>query len=342
MSRTTKSTTKKRLLGALTAILIAGTTTLAGGAPAQAVTAPVGTGSAQEIRNQHSSMCLDNWDSGTQPGTEVRQYTCGEGDVQRWAVTDLGTGYAEIKNVLSGLCLDNLNAATAPGSPVALWTCNGGTNQQWRITDVGGGANIVNRQNELCLEIPGYDQIDGTAASQWTCNGGKNQRWVSSDPTWQKITWSLERSSNPSADELDAYDKITYAMDRAVERYNRLDNIHRHLTVSYAPWVETADGNISGSIRFGWNRGYMQEGTALHEMSHTFGVGQSNAFFNKCQYGGWDSALPLLRTWDGSGANINCSGVHIYPYGLNYNNEFSGQNFDRHVKLVQSMLTDGM
>ncbi|AOX44902.1 RICIN domain-containing protein [Microbacterium sp. BH-3-3-3] len=310
--------------------------------PAQAVTAPIGTGTAQEIRNQHSSMCLDNWDSGTLPGTEVRQYSCGEGDVQRWAVRDLGNGYAEIKNVLSGLCLDNLDSATATGSPVGLWTCSGDANQQWQISDVGGGATVINRHSQLCLENPAWAQTDGSPVSQWTCNGGKNQRWVFSDPTWQKITYTLERSSNPSADEVDAYARITDAMDRAVARYNRLDNIHRHLTVSYNTGVQTADATLSGSIRFGVNRAYMEEGTALHEMAHTFGVGTSNAFWNNCQYGGWSSAQPLLQTWDGPGATINCGGGHMWPYGLNYNSEYGGQAFDRHVKLVQAMLTDGM
>ncbi|ROQ59122.1 ricin-type beta-trefoil lectin protein [Rathayibacter sp. PhB152] len=342
MSRTVKSTIKTRLLGTMTAALIASLTTLGFAAPAEAATAPVGVGAAQEIRNQHSSMCLDDFDFVTQPGAEVRQWSCSEATNQRWQIRDLGTGYAEIKNVFSNLCLDDYNFGTTPGAEVRQWTCTGATNQQWQITDVGGGSSqILNRHSNLCLDDKDFAQTDGAAIQQWTCTGSKVQRWSITDPTVQKMTYALVRSANPSADELDAYARITDAMDRAVARYNRLSNIDRFYTVYYVPGVPTADANPNGTIRFGADRGYMQEGTALHELSHTVGVGY-DAFVDRCQNNGWTSALPLLRTWDGPTATINCGGGHMWPYGLNYNPEYTELGFERHVKLVQSMLSDGM
>jgi len=342
MHRTTKSHPSQRMIGALIAAVV-GLTTLGFSTPASAATAPVGTGAAQEIRNQHSSMCLDDYEFNTQPGAEVRQWSCGESTNQLWQVTDLGTGYAEIKNKHSNLCLDNFNFGTAPGSEVRQWSCNGSTAQQWRITAVGGGyAEIANRHSNLCLDDKDFAQLDGSVVQQWTCTGAKVQRWALTDPSVQKITYTLNRSATPTADEADAYARITDAMDRAVARYNRLNNISRHLTVSYSPGTPTADANIYGQMRFGSNRTYMVEGTAMHEMAHTVGVGTSTGFNQNCQNNGWFSAQALLRTWDGPNATLNCAGYHFYPYGLNYSNEFSELNFERHAKLVQSMLSDGM
>ncbi|MCJ1697760.1 RICIN domain-containing protein [Rathayibacter caricis] len=341
MPRTTKSSLRSRLLGLLAAAAVIGVTTLGVSAPAEAAT--IGAGTAQEIRNQHSSLCLDDYGFDTSPGAEVRQWSCTEASNQRWEVLDLGTGFAQIKNNYSGLCLDDFGFATTAGSEVRQWSCNGNTAQQWRIGDVGAGySEIVNRHSGLCLDNTAFGQVDGAAIQQWTCNGNTAQRWRISDPAVQKITYTLSRSSNPSADELDAYARITDAMDRAVARYNRLNNIDRHLWVSYVPGVQTADATINGNIRFGSNRGFMQEGTALHEMSHTVGVGTAWMFDNNCQNNGWASAVPLLRTWDGPGATLNCGGGHMWPYGLNYSNEYNELNFERHTKLVQAMLSDGM
>ncbi len=343
MSRTTTSTTRPRLIAALTTAATVALSILALGSPLAASAAPVGTGSNQEIRNSHSSMCLDDFQFATNPGAEVRQVSCGETANQLWVVTDLGNGFAEIKNKHSNLCLDDFNFGTVPGSEVRQWTCNGATVQQWAITDVGGGqSEIKNRHSNLCLDNKDFAQTDGAPVQQWTCNGAKVQRWALTDPSVAKITYSLARSANPSADEQDAYARITDAMDRAVARYNRLNNIHRHLNVSYVPGVPTADATIYGNIRFGSNRGFMQEGTALHEMSHTVGVGTASMFDQNCRNNGWTSALPLLRTWDGPDAVINCGGQHMWPYGLNYSNEYSELNFERHTKLVQAMLSDGM
>lgn len=115
------------------------------------------------------------------------------------------------------------------------------------------------------------------------------------------ITYTLVRAADPSADQLDAYARITDAMNRAVSRYNRLLDLDRHLTVYYQPGVPTAEGSINGDIRFGENRGFMQERTALHEISHTLGTGTSNGWYQLCQNGVWAGpiATALIRSWDG-------------------------------------------
>jgi hypothetical protein len=106
------------------------------------------------------------------------------------------------------------------------------------------------------------------------------------------ITWSLVRASNPTEDQRTAYDAITRAMNAAVARYNNLSDLGKTITVRYEPGVPTADGNINGTIRFGSNRSYMNERTALHEIAHTIGVGTSS---------GW-SRLGGSGTWTGGQA----------------------------------------
>lgn len=157
------------------------------------------------------------------------------------------------------------------------------------------------------------------------------------------IDWQLQRAENPSEDQSDAYARIEAAMNAAVARYNNLaPGAAKSITVQYEPSVETADGNFAGNIRFGANRSYMNERTSLHEISHTLGVGQTQAFDDRCAANDWPSATPLLESWDGAGARINCGGGHIWPYGLNYDDEWSETNADRHCELLNAMLADGL
>ncbi|MEO3749897.1 hypothetical protein [Streptomyces sp. B6B3] len=157
------------------------------------------------------------------------------------------------------------------------------------------------------------------------------------------ISWTLVRAQNPTQDQLAAYDLITSAMNAAVARYNNLSDLGKSITVHYEPGVPTADGNINGTIRFG-NRAYMTERTALHEIAHTIGVGTSGSWGSLSSGGTWRGAqaTTLVRQYDGSGASISCGGGHFWPYGLNYENEFSQTNADRHVEIVEAMVADGL
>ncbi|KAH7378426.1 hypothetical protein DE146DRAFT_730983 [Phaeosphaeria sp. MPI-PUGE-AT-0046c] len=156
------------------------------------------------------------------------------------------------------------------------------------------------------------------------------------------ISWSLARASNPTADQTDAYARINDAMTKAVARYGRYSQVSKSIRVAYAPGVPTAEANFNGDLRFGSNRAYMTERTAMHEISHTLGIGQTAAFDRKCAAGDWKTALPLLRKWDGASAKINCGGSHIWPYGLNYETEWSETNAVRHVQLIDAMIKDGL
>ncbi|WP_020137037.1 hypothetical protein [Streptomyces sp. 351MFTsu5.1] len=158
------------------------------------------------------------------------------------------------------------------------------------------------------------------------------------------VTWTLERASNPTADQQSAYTQITSAMNAAVNRYNNVSDLGKSVTVRYDPSVPTADGNINGTIRFGSDRAYMTERTALHEIAHTIGVGTSAGWSRLGGSGTWTGtqATALVRQFDGSSAKLSTGGGHFWPYGLNYENEFSGTAADRHVRIVEAMVRDGL
>ncbi|WP_330292651.1 hypothetical protein [Streptomyces sp. NBC_00576] len=158
------------------------------------------------------------------------------------------------------------------------------------------------------------------------------------------ITWSLVRASSPTADQQSAYNQITTAMNAAVSRYNNLSDLGKSITVRYEPGVPTADGSLNGTIRFGSNRSYMNERTALHEIAHTIGVGTSSGWSSLGGSGTWTGtqATALVRQFDGSSAKLSTGGGHFWPYGLNYDNEFSGTAADRHVRIVAAMKNDGL
>lgn len=158
------------------------------------------------------------------------------------------------------------------------------------------------------------------------------------------ISWTLVRAANPTQDQQSAYNLITSAMNAAVARYNNLSDLGKNITVRYEPGVPTADGNLNGTIRFGSNRSYMNERTALHEIAHTVGVGTSAGWSRLGGSGTWTGARAavLVRQYDGSSAKISTGGGHFWPYGLNYDNEYSGTAADRHVRIVAAMVGDGL
>jgi hypothetical protein len=114
--------------------------------------------------------------------------------------------------------------------------------------------------------------------------------------------------------------------------------------------VQTVDGNINGSIRFGSNTSYMEYTRAMHEISHTVGVGTAS---------NWMSFLPTpadgsTRVWTGSNATaelraitgkatdvINGDTQHFWPYGLNYVTEVKSEaDVIDHCRIVMALRKD--
>ena len=156
------------------------------------------------------------------------------------------------------------------------------------------------------------------------------------------ISYELARSAMPSAAEQAAYDKISAAMDRALEIYNCYTNFSLKIRVSYVPSVQTADGNTNGSIRFG-SSDSMNYITAMHETSHTLGVGGGK--FQPLIVDGiftGPQATQELRTLTGDpSAELHGDNQHFWPYGLNYTSEVKGmEDLIRHCKIIIAMRKD--
>ena len=154
------------------------------------------------------------------------------------------------------------------------------------------------------------------------------------------VSYTLHKSANPSADEQDAYKRITAVMDSAVKLYNTYSNLTKFINVYYAPGVPTAEASSNGDLRFGENRNYMVVPTAMHEMGHTMGIGTTSEYAATCVDGVFrdDKVQAKLREMDGPSAELHCDRQHIWPYGLNQASEAkSEQDLVNHVILVETI-----
>ena len=155
-----------------------------------------------------------------------------------------------------------------------------------------------------------------------------------------EVTYTLHKSANPTADEQDAYKRITAVMDSAVKLYNTYSNLSKFINVYYSPGVPTAEASSNGDLRFGENRSYMVVPTAMHEMAHTMGVGTTSEYAATCVDGVFrdDKVQAKLREMDGPNAELHCDRQHIWPYGLNQASEAkSEKDLINHVILVETI-----
>lgn len=149
----------------------------------------------------------------------------------------------------------------------------------------------------------------------------------------------------------DVVDLLTEAMDQATYYYNCYADLSQNLTIKYNEGVPTAEGNVDGQISFGKDRGYMQVATAMHEISHSLGVG----------YYPWQELITDGR-WTGAAVvefmmnlppeqkdpdmysqrdYITCDSQHFWPYGLNQASEYQSEwSLINNVRIVAAMHVD--
>jgi hypothetical protein len=133
--------------------------------------------------------------------------------------------------------------------------------------------------------------------------------------------------------------QIEVSIAEAVGLYNKRGSFNKHLYVYYEPTVPTADGNYNGTIRFGGQR---TTRVALHEISHTLGVGTHGAWSGLISGGIFTGSYTTaqVEAFDGLGSRIYADGIHFWNYGLNYETEDSFINRFRHVRIVANILCD--
>jgi predicted alpha-1,2-mannosidase len=116
-----------------------------------------------------SSLCVDDSNSSTTPGSAVQIYTCNGSDAQSWTIAPNGTISA------LGLCLDVWQSGTTNGTPIDLYTCNGTGAQDWTT---GADGALENPQSGLCLDDPNSSTSNGTQLQLYTCNQTGAQDWT--------------------------------------------------------------------------------------------------------------------------------------------------------------------
>jgi hypothetical protein len=153
------------------------------------------------------------------------------------------------------------------------------------------------------------------------------------------------KTTNPSADEADAYAKIQLGMDSAVWFYNTYTTITKKLTIEYKPGeVQTADGSSNGNIRFGKNRTYMKGCTCMHEIAHTTGIGTTSQWtkliVNKV-FKGKNATQKLKEILGSQDSVLHGDNQHFWPFGLNY--DYEAKSIDdliRHCLIVNAIQKD--
>jgi hypothetical protein len=157
------------------------------------------------------------------------------------------------------------------------------------------------------------------------------------------VEYTLHKSANPTADELDAYSRIESVMNSAIYYYNTYTSLSKFINVYYSSGVPTAEASNNGDLRFGNDRNYMFVGTAMHEIAHTMGMGTTQEYRSMFRDGVFQGqrAQALLREIDGPNAVLKGDNQHFWPYGLNYRSEVhSEQDLINHAKIVNAMYQD--
>jgi hypothetical protein len=137
------------------------------------------TGTAYNIVNQNSGLCIMANGSGTANGTTPVQYACAGGAFstqtsQEWKFTNgTVTGYYEVTNVNAPTEAWNVASnLTANGSPVQLWTYSAASNEEWQAVSLGNGYyKFVGQGSGLCLGVPGSSTANSVQLQILTCNG---------------------------------------------------------------------------------------------------------------------------------------------------------------------------
>lgn len=161
------------------------------------------------------------------------------------------------------------------------------------------------------------------------------------------VTYTFNKSNNPTAEELAAYARLQVAIDSAVWYANNYTSATKHVYLNYVPGVATADANNEGWMRFGTNTSFQNIRTMLHEMNHTFGTGttswwsQQAISSGKYQLSNANQILKLISS--NQNAVISGDSQHWWPYGLNQNSEVSSSwDYVYNCLIIEGMRKDGM
>lgn len=127
------------------------------------------------IKSSSSGRCLDlypsNWGF-----NDVVQWSCTQGQNQKWVISQKGDGYATLKGAASGACLNVVYSNTRSGANVIQWQCSDRDSQDWKLEKTGNQYQITARHSGLCLDAGA--NTNGNSLKQVTCNGSASQKFA--------------------------------------------------------------------------------------------------------------------------------------------------------------------
>ena len=141
-------------------------------------------GDHYNIQATHSGKNIDLYMAGSQPGTNVMQYTPDGTAVQNWTLQDAGEGAYYIVNN-NGLYMDVAGGKVANGTNIQGYTGNKSNAQKWVFIAVNGGQPLPDGDYQIRLAKDfAYGADESTVSSKsggnihlWTLGKANNQKW---------------------------------------------------------------------------------------------------------------------------------------------------------------------
>lgn len=129
------------------------------------------------IMNANSGLCLFVVNASPSAGTAINQVPCSAGRSQQFTVTHQNDGFYLLRDDNARNCI----AESSSGSGAAVRTVAGCSaadqSQEFSLRAVASGYMIINRQSNLCLDVPGQSMVAGAQMQMNGCSGSRSQVW---------------------------------------------------------------------------------------------------------------------------------------------------------------------
>jgi autotransporter-associated beta strand protein len=156
---------------------------------------------------------------------------------------------------------------------------------------------------------------------------------ATSGQAWAVLSFTVDPNGWPDANRRNA---AVNSLTAAVSRYNAYGDFGNFNIWAYynsgIPTAQASYGPSGGSIGYGGT--WPNERVTMHEMAHYLGSGTYGLPANGTR------SEALIDQFDGIEANFNGDGTHFWPYGLNYDTEWSEIAAQRHVAMVYAQRRD--
>jgi hypothetical protein len=134
----------------------------------------------EHIKPVHSEKCLDVAFGSPANGARVIQFSCHEGDNQKWRIEPAGHGMVRLIARHSGKCMDVNEGSLQDRAAIIQFDCHRETNQKFFIESVGhdpADARVRIRavHSSKCLDVEGGNILDNAHLVQFPCHDQTNQ-----------------------------------------------------------------------------------------------------------------------------------------------------------------------